>query len=332
MTGGGDRQLQALGLSATAETVWQALLRWPDADRADLSSRAGADGDQVDAALQELQERGLVEPAPAPLGFAAADPRIAIEYAVAAEQRDLADRLTNLSALRAHLPALAQEYARGRQRIDAELPIEVVNGLEATRSRILMLEEAAHTEVLSVQEQLSPRPVVAALQQDLASLARGVAGRTLVQRDALADEEAFHYFGTVAAAGEQVRMVDQVPARLLVFDNEVAVVPLDASDRARGALFVRVRTIVDMCVFLFERMWADASPLFVVAANGAPSGRAARILELMAAGRKDETIARSLGVGVRTVRRDIAVLMADLGEHSRASTVAAAIRRGWLSP
>jgi DNA-binding NarL/FixJ family response regulator len=54
------------------------------------------------------------------------------------------------------------------------------------------------------------------------------------------------------------------------------------------------------------------------------------VLELVAAGVKDERIARTLGVATRTVRRDIADLRERLGVTSRAEIVAAAVRRGWL--
>jgi DNA-binding CsgD family transcriptional regulator len=307
-------------------------LRWPDVDRTALCERAGMSGDRADSALAELRTRGLVEPARAGLGLVPADPGVSLEHAVAIEQRELAARLAKLADLRAQLPALALEYAQGRQRIAGELPIEVVHGLETTRKRVLMLARAARTETLSIDDPLTSAFAAAiSLDTDLNVLDRGVVGRTLIQRDSLDDEATFRYLGAVAAAGEQVRLADRVPTRMLVFDAEVAVVPLDAADRNRGCMVVRVRTIIDLCVFLFEQLWAAGSPLFVIAADGAPTGRAARVLELMAAGRKDESIARFLGVGVRTVRRDIAGLMSEVGEHTRASTVAAAIRRGWLS-
>jgi DNA-binding NarL/FixJ family response regulator len=56
----------------------------------------------------------------------------------------------------------------------------------------------------------------------------------------------------------------------------------------------------------------------------------ARVLELMAAGVKDDRIARILGVGSRTVRRDIAEIKESLGASSRTEVVAAAVRQGWL--
>jgi DNA-binding NarL/FixJ family response regulator len=54
------------------------------------------------------------------------------------------------------------------------------------------------------------------------------------------------------------------------------------------------------------------------------------VLALMATGVKDEGIARALGVGARTVRRDVADFKDALGVSSRAEIVAAALRQGWL--
>ena len=54
------------------------------------------------------------------------------------------------------------------------------------------------------------------------------------------------------------------------------------------------------------------------------------LLVLMAGGAVDEQIARALGVSVRTVRRRIATLLAELGADSRFQAGAEAVRRGWI--
>jgi DNA-binding CsgD family transcriptional regulator len=332
LTEGSAISLTTFGLSADADVLWHVLLRWPDLGRHDVCLRSGLDDKRTDTAVAELLQRGFGEPAATPLGMASVDPAIAIEHAVSIEQRELAGRLSELSDLRAHLPALAQQYAHGRQRIDQELPIEVVAGRDATRHRLLLLARSARFETLSINLDTTPQGMEVARADDLAMMRRGVTARSIIQRNVLDDETLFRDFAVLSAGGEQIRVVDRVPTRLVVQDNEIAVIPLDTDDLDRGAIFVRIRTIIDMCVFLFERMWAEATPLFGVSSvPDAPSGRAARVLELMATGRKDESIARSLGVGVRTVRRDISALMAELGEQTRAATIAAAIRRGWLS-
>ena len=50
----------------------------------------------------------------------------------------------------------------------------------------------------------------------------------------------------------------------------------------------------------------------------------------LAAGAKDEQIARTMGLSLRTIRRRIADLMIELGADTRFQAGAEAVRRGWL--
>jgi DNA-binding NarL/FixJ family response regulator len=54
------------------------------------------------------------------------------------------------------------------------------------------------------------------------------------------------------------------------------------------------------------------------------------LLQQLAAGAKDEQIARSLDLSLRTVRRRIADVMSDLGADSRFQAGVEAARRGWI--
>jgi DNA-binding NarL/FixJ family response regulator len=56
-----------------------------------------------------------------------------------------------------------------------------------------------------------------------------------------------------------------------------------------------------------------------------------QVLRLAAQGMCDESIARQLGVSVRTVRARFADAMAELGTQSRFHAGVEATRRGWLS-
>ena len=54
------------------------------------------------------------------------------------------------------------------------------------------------------------------------------------------------------------------------------------------------------------------------------------LLDLLAAGRRDEQIARELRLSVRTVRRRVAAIMQELGAESRFQAGVEAVRRGRL--
>lgn len=331
MAGNPGFSLASIGLSTDADVVWRALLRVPDLTLRDLCAQVDLSLTVASHAIEELATAGFLQRANVPLGWIPVEPSMAIEQRVAHEQCQLAARLAELSALRTGLPDLTAAFSRGRERLQPRMEMEILEGLEAIRGRLATVCANAKTEALSMHTAVSTEGLKMSRALDFGMLARGVVGRTLVDAATLEDSEHVAYLEELSGAGEQIRVIRVLPARALIIDRELAIVPVDAADVKRAALVVRAHTIVDCMVALFEQLWAVASPLFNPSdARGRPEGRPAQVLELLAMGRKDESIARSLGVGVRTVRRDIAALMASLGERTRPAAVAAAIRHGWL--
>jgi DNA-binding NarL/FixJ family response regulator len=93
-------------------------------------------------------------------------------------------------------------------------------------------------------------------------------------------------------------------------------------------------TVAYLCE-IFEQTWDRATPF----ANAATQGleEVSReihetIIRLLAAGHKDEAIARRLGMSLRTARRHIADIMEELGAASRFQAGAQAAVRGLLAP
>ncbi len=133
--------------------------------------------------------------------------------------------------------------------------------------------------------------------------------------------------------GEKIRVIsDKLPTKMLIVDGHTAVVAL--GPYGHPCLLIRDQGIVNALVAYFELKWAKARPW---APPGVPlrekaNGQRERILEALAAGLKDEAIARQQGISVKTVRRHISALMQELGATTRFAAGVAAVRRGWLSP
>ena len=133
-----------------------------------------------------------------------------------------------------------------------------------------------------------------------------------------------------ALAGEQIRVVAELPSRLLVIGTTLAIIPepLGANDEPR--LLLRQPALVEALTMLFELTWQRASPVPGLE-RGVPRPDLRRmLLEQLAKGAKDEAIARTLGISLRTVRRRIADIQIELGVDSRFQTGVEAVRRGWL--
>ena len=94
---------------------------------------------------------------------------------------------------------------------------------------------------------------------------------------------------------------------------------------------VRQPGLVQALTLWFEALWERASPLPDESRPRETRAELQRfLLSQLAQGSKDEQIARTLGLSLRTVRRRIAGLMTELGADSRFQAGVEAARRGWL--
>jgi DNA-binding CsgD family transcriptional regulator len=209
--------------------------------------------------------------------------------------------------------------------------IEVVSG-PAAAERVRTLERAARTEVRGLD---SP-PYYAdadANEIELENLARGVRYRAVYGKLALERPE---YLAEnvlpCGKAGEEARILPEVPVKLLIIDADCAVVSPSAPGADRSVLLIRPCGLFDALAGLFDMCWRGALPLGL-AADGPgspvrPSER--RLLGLLAAGLTDDQVARVLGVSRRTVFRYLESLMARTGSANRFQLALHATRNDWI--
>jgi DNA-binding CsgD family transcriptional regulator len=132
------------------------------------------------------------------------------------------------------------------------------------------------------------------------------------------------------AVGTHVGIVDALPMKLAILDKRAALVPLVPEGHV--ALLIRDPLLVGVFGALFDVVWETARPYGSKARlehGSEPMTR--QLVELMSAGAKDETIARRLGVSVRTVRRRISELCTQLGAPNRFAAGVAAWRAGLVT-
>ncbi|MFC7493128.1 MULTISPECIES: LuxR C-terminal-related transcriptional regulator [unclassified Nocardioides] len=131
------------------------------------------------------------------------------------------------------------------------------------------------------------------------------------------------------AAGEQIRVLPDLPTRMLIVGDTHAVLPEPLGVADLPLSVVRQRGVVESMRMWFEELWGRAA---VPVLEGAEPRVDLRrfLLEQLAAGAHDEQIARKLGLSLRTVRRRVAAMMTELGADSRFQAGVEAARRGWL--
>lgn len=132
-----------------------------------------------------------------------------------------------------------------------------------------------------------------------------------------------------ASIGEEIRLLPELPTRLIVVGASHLLLPEPLGLATSSRSVIRQRGLVELGTICFELLWAQGAPISDTPAAGPDELRRFLLAEL-ARGAQDEQIARRLGMSLRTVRRRVADLMDELGAHSRFQAGVEAARRGWL--
>ncbi len=115
-----------------------------------------------------------------------------------------------------------------------------------------------------------------------------------------------------------VRISSEDINETIILDRRFAIMAGDLVDGTRSYGVVTEVAVAQAVASLFEAAWRSGTDLAVYDAQHAELRELApRVLELLASGCKDETAARTLGLGVRTYRRRVAEVMETLGAESR---------------
>jgi DNA-binding CsgD family transcriptional regulator len=326
------RSLQAIGISALAESAYLTLVEHGPATGADLAGLLGSPSPQeLDRALDQLRGLGLLEQQSAggangPLTARA--PRAPLESLAE-------ERARQAAALRESADALSQVW-RDRHRADAGY-VEIVRTAAASRLAIRRITEEATALVrqLSVgpSSPVDRTPEVA--PGAFGALARGVEFRVVYSAGILLDPVARQVVNSCVEQGEQARVFPDVALNLMICDDRLAALAIPRpGGRPHHTMLVRPSGLLDGLVGVFESYWRMGVPLpargEVVGGGTQPSDEERQLLSYLSAGRTDESIARELGVSDRTVSRRIARLQEVLGAQTRFQLGVQAGRQGWL--
>ncbi|WP_329494224.1 helix-turn-helix domain-containing protein [Kitasatospora herbaricolor] len=358
--------LAVVGLTDLTERLYTDLVTHGPATAVELSRRAGTPPDETRAALGTLAAQGLIAarredstrpatdtttethpvtdadtaevasptvPGPPALRYSAAPPAVALEALLAGQRHAL--RQAELSAA-----ALAEAYRAATSDEAHRDLVEVVVGPAAIGHRVEQVQRGAKSELLALvtgQYDVVPADATGA---ETEAVERGVAYRVVIGRHSLGAPQSAEALFEALGRDQRIRVVDQVPTKLIIADGSVALVPLstpgDAGEPA--ALLVRAPGLVHLMTILFEQVWAWAQPLGLEAGlpvvgeapAGEPVGTDRRILALLLAGSTDQAVANQLGLGLRTVQRRIKAIMELAHAETRVQLGWQAHRRGWV--
>lgn len=323
----GPVSLGPLDIDSASEQLYRLVLRYPGSSIESLCDRLGRSVHDLERDLAPLVELRLVAVAD---GKATPEPpEFSLGRLLNQEAERLAEAERALTVARSDVHAYVSEYLVGQQQSDW-LPgsIDVVPDSELVDVMLTLISNC-DGELLFLRPDQWFLPTSPRMDAAVASsVAAGCTSRAIYPTAILetGPESVF----LRARAGERIRVLPSVPTRLAVFGAEAAIIPETWGSSAGARLLVRQPALVAACTALFDELWNHAVTVPGFDEDVAGGSMRHQLLELLAHGAKDEQIARSLGVSLRTVRRWIATLMAELGADSRFQAGAEAVRNGWL--
>ncbi|WP_427886300.1 helix-turn-helix transcriptional regulator [Kribbella sp. GL6] len=326
--------LEPLGVDEATFAVYHALLNHPDSTPEQIASLLQKPLADVQALMDKLRMLELLVPTwTNPDGEHAVHPRVGLTGLAERRRTELNKMLGELKEAEASAEVVAEQYNElltSRSSGDVEVLKGRANASRRIEELALKTRETfwglvpAHFDESMPPSDRSP---------DTEVLRRGIKMRTVYLQSMTESKQARGYAATIHRLGGEVRVTPTLPMRLLLFDEEVAVMPMDPENPTAGAVIHRTPAVVSVALALFDAYWSRASEMFD------PDDRddetpltphESEVLRLLAGGAKDEQVARLLGISLRTARRITANLSERLDAASRFELGVAAAKRGWV--
>jgi DNA-binding CsgD family transcriptional regulator len=321
-------------LDATSLEVYRYAVGHPGWTRAEASDALGLTLRRIEAAVAELSDRRLLSPeAGRPDGLVAVSPDVALADLVDADERSLQDLKARISSQRRELSSLLPTFLEARKSVLASTSVETLEDPHLIH-RVLIDYGRDVTEKVYIAQpgQGSTADVhEESIRKDLELLENGVRRRTLYDtslRDHVPTRRAVE---AIAAGGGEFGVLPFIPLRMLIFDDKLALVGRQLTREDKAALVIRDSSLINIFTLLFDVAWEISESFLAPERVDSPLSSLQRsIIQGLANGLSDESIARRLDINVRTCRRHIAWMLDTLRADSRFQAALKARDAGWV--
>lgn len=319
------RPLEILGIDEFEEQVWRALLATGWATIQELAREVSLPAQEVRRLLDRIEAKGLATHASdRQRRYTAVSPDVAIEALVSQRRADL-------ERARSSMHELVEQVSSNRSKAGEQL-VEIVprSVIGALFSQLL---QASQEEIVSFQR----APILSASigpHPDQASIhARGVRIRCIADTEYLAMAGVMKMVHGDINAGEEFRVLPRLPAKMVISDRRIGLIPLSLVNPTGPSLLIRQSALLDVLYAHFETLWERATPLaFTASGEVVRCNKSANdlledshdLVALLVAGLPDKSIAHELGISPATLSRRLAELMKTMSARTR-------FQAGWIA-
>ncbi|UBU19221.1 hypothetical protein [Nonomuraea gerenzanensis] len=316
---------------------YAAFLSHGECSESEAAERAGSP-----VSLEELISRGLVHRVvySSSTAIRPTDPTLAFRDIIHDLQRQLIDSSDQLAAAYSRLNDIQRIFSQRAIEQAPEEGIRIVTDKEEIHSLSLSLINSAQSDFLGLHTWRFNTPLrkESSAPPPRSVISRNVRCRAVYSTEYFDNEVGYYVIQSSILEGEEVRIMRNLPMKMQLVDEEVAMLPLTPSG-ASGVALVKAPIIVKALRQYFELLWARATPVAspagaeavpAPAAHSGPSELQLQLVGMMALGLKDESIANRTGMSLRTVRRHISTIMEMLSAETRFAAGVMASKRGWI--
>ncbi len=320
----------------TDVSLYRQMQRFGSPTVDDAANALGMTRETVSISLSRLEKLGLITHREEdPSSVIPVAPEVAAVRVLTRGREELARYASGIAEVHGTLDRIIDKFLTLRPDTNHELSFEVMTDLRQVAAYLDSASELARDEVLTMHPTppIAPHLLDEGRERNVRHAGRGLRLRTIYQRQIISMPRMQTHLNALTALGYDIRVAPVVPVRMLIFDRRRAVVPIDPDNGLAGAIAIDGELFVRSLVAIFDFCWQNSSAshdLLDEAGDQMLTSRELAILRMLAAGIKDEKIARDLGVSLRTVTRAISELMRRLGAENRFQAGVRAAALGWI--
>ncbi|MFI1409878.1 hypothetical protein ACH4Y0_08155 [Streptomyces sp. NPDC020707] len=289
---------------------------------AEFAEHAAVPPSEVEDSLRYLERLGLLTPSHrSTSGYRANSPELALSRIFAAEAERHSEYEKQIARTREVIGALTEEFLHLSSSPSGGIHVEDLRGADQTNA---FLDDAAHrvsrSAYLMYQGGIpSERAIDDMYLRDKAAMSKGVEIRFLYANFVATADHVKNYLRDVAKEGADVRVTSSLPLNLAIFDTEKVLVFGGPEGEISIAAAISAESMAKTFQAIFDFFWTTAEPIDTYSERSfaALTPQMEAIVRMFAEGVKDETIARRLGVSVRTLSRITATLLDRLNVETR---------------
>jgi sugar-specific transcriptional regulator TrmB len=256
--------LEELGLTNYEARVYLALIRRDVFTAAEVAREAQVPRQRVYDVLEGLTRRQLAVLHPGRVaGYSAVAPEIAVDRLMEQQRRSIS-RLERLSGELAR--ELLPTWDSGRTHTDPLDYVEVLRDAADISERFARIQSEAERELLSFSRPpwVTGSENEAGLEASARLIAAGRTARSLYSRDVLDDPVMLRLVRRFAEAGEEIRIAETLPLKLIVADGSTVLCDMPdpvARTGATTALVIRHPSLAETLRLAFQSIWEHSPTL-----------------------------------------------------------------------